>query len=67
MYVCLPSMKAMYFSILLGMQFISKLLLFSYGTYLLHNKMGIIPKEIMKNDRDLELFWANVPIPCTVQ
>ena len=28
MYVCFPSMKAMYFSTLLGMQFISKLLLF---------------------------------------
>ena len=28
--------------------------------------MGIIPTEIMKNDRDLELFWANPQLQITV-
>ena len=48
------------------MQFISKLLLFSYGTYLLRNKMGIKTSQIMENNWDLVLFWVNPQYQITV-
>lgn len=56
----------MYFSILLGMQFTSKLLLFSYGAYLLRNKVGIKTSQIMENNWDLVLFWVNPQYQITV-
>ena len=36
-----------------------QVMLFSNITDLLHNKMGIIPTEIMKYNMDLKLFWVN--------
>ena len=43
-----------------------QIMLFSNGAYLLHNKMGIIPTEMMKDDRGLELFWVNPQPQITV-
>ena len=56
----------MYFSICIGMQFISKLLLFSYGAYLLRNKMGIKTSQIMGNNWDLVLVWVNPQYQITI-
>ena len=56
----------MYFSICIGMQFISKLLLFCYGAYLLRNKMGIKTSQIMGNNWDLVLVWVNPQYQITI-
>ena len=76
MYVCLPSMNAMYFSILLGMQFISKLLLFPIEPISCIIKWESYPRRIWKmtgilNSFGLILsfrlqFWCADPLYCPV-
>ena len=39
---------------------------FSYGANFLHNKMGIVPTEIMENNRQLKIFWINPQLQSTV-
>lgn len=43
-----------------------RILFFSNTSNLVHDKMGIISSQIVKDDRDLEFFWVNTQFQITI-